>query len=221
MAASYQVTHPEPFNFTHPEGWPKWIRCFVCFCMALGLSTQDDEAQVNTLIYSMGDEADDILRSLALSAEDRKKYDVVKEKFDGHFVQRRNVIFERAKFERQEEGESVDTFITSLYELAEHCGYGDLHNEMIRDRIVVGIRNSALAEKLQLDSKLTLETAVAQVRQSEAVKLQQPLLRASCAEKPDLPVGSVQRGRVNHRKSSKGQGSQNSRATTHQQPGLS
>jgi len=158
--------------------------------MASGLSTQDDEAQVNTLIYSMGDEADDILRSLALSAEDRKKYDVVKEKFDGHFVQRRNVIFERAKFNmrHQEEGESVDTFITSLYELAEHCGYGDLHNEMIRDRIVVGIRNSALSEKLQLDSKLTLETAVAQVRQSEAVKLQQPLLRASCAEKPDLPV---------------------------------
>ena len=93
-----------------------------------------------------------------MSKEDRKKYDVVKEKFDGHFVQRRNVIFERAKFNmrRHEEGESVDTFITSLYELAEHCGYGDLHNEIIRDRIVVGIRNSALSEKLQQDYKLTL-----------------------------------------------------------------
>jgi len=47
----------------------------------------------------------------------------------------------------------------SLYKLAEHYGYGDLHNEMIQDHFVVGICNSALSEKLQLDSKLTLETA--------------------------------------------------------------
>ena len=141
--------------------------------MASGHSTQDDEAQVNTLIYPIGDEADNILCSLTLSTEDRKKYDVVKEKFNGHFVQCHDVIFKREKFnmQRQEEGESVDTFITSLYELAEHCGYGNLHNEMTQDRIVVGIRNSALSEKLQLDSKLTLESAVAQVRQSEVVKL--------------------------------------------------
>ena len=114
--------------------------------------------QVNTLIYAMGDQDDDILRSFELSEEDRKNYRVVKSKFDSYFVQRRNVIFERAKFNRgiQEEGESVDTFITAL---AEHCGYGDLHDEMIRDRIVVGIRNSALSEKLQLDSKLTLDIA--------------------------------------------------------------
>ena len=59
----------------------------------------------------------------------------------------------------QEEGEPVDAFITALYSLAEHCGYRALHDEMIRDRIVVGIRNAQLAEKLQLDSDLTLETA--------------------------------------------------------------
>ena len=34
--------------------------------------------QVNTLIYSMGDETDDVLCSLTLSTEDLKKYDVVK-----------------------------------------------------------------------------------------------------------------------------------------------
>ena len=104
---------------------------------------------------------------------------MVKSKFDDHFVKRRNVIFERAKFNRriQEGGESVDTFITALYSLAEHCGYSELHDEMIRDRIVVGIRNSALSEKLQLDPRLTLDSAISQVRQSEAIKQQQPLLR--------------------------------------------
>jgi hypothetical protein len=103
------------------------------------------------------------------------------------------LIFERAKFNRrrQEEGESVETFITTLFTLAEHCGYGDLHDEMIRDRIVVGIRNSALSEKLQLDSELTLDKAITRVRQAEAVKQQQPLLRG----KPDTPVGALQKGR--------------------------
>ena len=37
----------------------------------------------------------------------------------------------------QEEGETVDVFITSLYAVAEHCNFGDLHDELIRDRIVM------------------------------------------------------------------------------------
>ena len=103
------------------------------------------------------------------------------------------MIFERAKFNhrKQEEGESVETFITALYALAEHCGYGNQHDEMIRDRIVVGILDCKLSEKLQLDPDLTLASAVTKVRQAEAVKLQQPLLRG----KPDTPVGVVQRWR--------------------------
>ena len=37
-----------------------------------------------------------ILHSFKVSEEDCKKYSIVKEKFDGHLVKRRNVIFERA-----------------------------------------------------------------------------------------------------------------------------
>ena len=53
--------------------------------MASGLSAKDDKAQVNTLIYAMGDEADDILRSFNLSEDDSKRYDAVKGKFESHF----------------------------------------------------------------------------------------------------------------------------------------
>ena len=38
--------------------------------------------------------------------------------------------------------------------------YSNLQNEMIRDRIVVAIRNVQLSEKLQIDSELTLENAI-------------------------------------------------------------
>ena len=80
--------------------------------------------QFNTLIYAIWDDADDILRSFRLSAAESKKYDTVKAKFDAHVMKRRNVIYERAKFNlrRPGDGESVDSFITALYGLAEYCG---------------------------------------------------------------------------------------------------
>ena len=48
---------------------------------------------------------------------------------------------------------------------------------MIRDRIVVGIRNQRLSERMQLDEKLTLASATKQAREMEAVKSQQSELR--------------------------------------------
>ena len=94
-------------------------------------------------------------------------------------VVRQNVIFQRAKFNRrrQEDGKTVDTFITALHTLAEHCDYGTLKDEMIRDRIVVGLQDSKLSEKLQLGLELSLAKAINHSRQSEAVKKQQALLR--------------------------------------------
>jgi len=174
-----RVTPPEPFTFSCPAEWDKWIRRFERFRIASGLHKQGEDAQVNMLIYCMGDEADDILRSFTLSEDDKKKYSPVKSQFDAHFIPTRNTIYERARFNsrKQQEGEPVDAFITALYTLAEHCEYGALCDEMIRDRIVVGIRNAQLSEKLQLDRKLTLATAITQVRQSETVKLQQSILR--------------------------------------------
>ena len=89
---------PEPFNFTHTEEWPRWIRRFERFRQASGLVEKSEENLVNTLIYSMGDNADDIFLAFKLSVEDMKKYDMVKGKFDNYFVKKKNIIYERAKF---------------------------------------------------------------------------------------------------------------------------
>ena len=77
------------------------------------------------LVYCMGDKADDLLSSFGLSDTDKKKYDTVLGKFEGHFVQRKNVIFERAKFNKREQGEAepVDAFVTDLYRLAKQIRY--------------------------------------------------------------------------------------------------
>ncbi|XP_056001795.1 uncharacterized protein LOC125656292 [Ostrea edulis] len=176
--ASYQVQPSENFTFTKPEEWPKWVKRFERFRVVSGLSKKDEAIQVNTLIYAMGNEAEDIFNSFGLNEDDAKKYETVSDKFQAHFVSRRNVIFERAKFNqrKQQEGESADSFITALYTLVEHCEYGQLKDEMIRDRIVVGIRDSKLSEKLQLNPDLKLEDAINQARQRGAVQKQQAIV---------------------------------------------
>ena len=73
----------------------------------------------------------------------------VKKNFEDYFVKCRNPIFERAKFNQrsQKEGKSVDNFVTDLHVLAEHCSYGPLHDEMIRDKLVVGLKYARLSER--------------------------------------------------------------------------
>ena len=154
-----------------------------------GPELQSEENQVNTFIYTMGDEAQDIVTSLCMTEEEADEYITVKQKLEGHTVVRRNVIFEHAKFNQrqQEKGETVDNFITSLHCLSEHCGYGQLHDEMVQDRLVVGLHDKKLSEQLQLDSELTLERAVMRGRQSERVKKQQDLLKSNFkAETTDM-----------------------------------
>ena len=127
----------------------------------------------------MGDEGDDILSSFSLAEDDKNKYDAVKQAFENHFFKKRNPIFERAKFNqrKQEEGESVDTFVTALHTLVKHCEYEALQDQMIRDRLVVGLRDAVLSEKLQMEPDLSLEKAVSYARQREAVKKQHSVVR--------------------------------------------
>ena len=115
----------------------------------------------------IGEEAETVLDSTGLTEEERKQYATVLWKLDEHFKVRQNTIFERARFNRryQQERESAEAYITELYRLSENCKYGDLRDEMIRDRLVVGIRNQALSQQLQMDPELTLERAKKRIRQ--------------------------------------------------------
>ena len=72
-------------------------------------------------------------------SDDRKGYSKVLKKFDDFFKVRKNVIYERARFNRrkQQAGETSEQYIMTQYELVENCEYGTLKDEMIRDRLVV------------------------------------------------------------------------------------
>ena len=179
--AQFSISPPQPFNPSEPENWEKWSIRWKCFFTGSGLGSKDETVQVDTLIYCMGEEAEAIFQSFNLTAEEQKKYQTVLDKFANHFARKKNVIYERTKFNSrfQAEGESVEAFINELISLARFCEYGGLKEEMIRDRIVVGIRDARLSERLQMDAELTLQKCLDQVRQSEQVKKQQGVVRPS------------------------------------------
>ena len=172
MANSIPVATPEQFDFKRPDEWLRWKRRFEQFLSASGLDKESDERKVSTLLYCLGPDADDVLTSTGIGDDDRKKYSKVIEKFDAHFKVRRNVIFERARFNKRDqlESESAEEYITALYSLVETCDYGAMKDEMLRDRLVVGIRNAKVSETLQMKADLTLEEAKKTIRQKEAVR---------------------------------------------------
>ena len=179
--ASFRLEPPESFDFSKPDGWNRWKRRFDQFRVASGLAKEDDAKQVSTLLYCLGEGAEDTLSSTNISRKDRESYGAVVKKLDDYFGVRRNVIFERARFNRRDqlEGETADEYIATLFSLAENCEYGGLKDELIRDRLVVGIRDETLSRQLQLDPELTLQKTTKSIRQREAVKDQQQSLKQS------------------------------------------
>lgn len=53
-------------------------------------------------------------------------------------------------------GKSADHHITEIHWLAEECKFGGMKDKLIHDHLVIGIRDSAISESLQLESERTL-----------------------------------------------------------------
>ena len=79
---SLRLDPPASFDFTRPDEWSRWKRRFQQFQLASGLASESEERQVSTLLYCMGEAAEDTLSSTGISSEGKKKFKTVMEKFD-------------------------------------------------------------------------------------------------------------------------------------------
>ena len=100
----------------------------------------------------------------------------------------KNLIFKQACFNKisQLPNKPVEQFITEMHRLGDNCEFGEMKEELIRDRLVVGIRDHALSERLQMEAELTLDKAKQLIRQREAVKEQQEVLKKPVKEETSL-----------------------------------
>ena len=80
------------FHFDCPDEWAKWKQRFEQFRQASRLSAQPKERQISTLLYTLGEDSEDVLSSTNITSEGRKKYLTVVEKLDKFFKIRKNEI---------------------------------------------------------------------------------------------------------------------------------
>ena len=64
----------------------------------------------------------------------------------------------------------MDQFVVDLRQMAKTCDYGVLEEDMVRDRIVVGIYSTTMKERLLRESDLTFKTALDLCRAAEQSK---------------------------------------------------
>lgn len=76
-----------------------------------------------------------------------------------------------------------------MHKLAKYCNYGDTREEMIRDRLVVGVRDMRLSEKMQLQDNLNYKKALEMARSYETVLRQNRELH----QKTDANATSINR----------------------------
>lgn len=124
----------------------------------LVFKNKSNQERVGTFLYSIGDCADDIVKTLSIR-EATVSFDEFKTALSGYFAGRRKTP-----------SEPVDTFIQDLYCLAEKCEYRTLRDELIRDRIIAGVLDDPLSDRPQAGFDLILTDAACMSRQTKARK---------------------------------------------------
>ena len=125
------------------------------------LGGKPQPVQVATLLTVIGEDGREVystFRDWAQDGDDRRILPVLR-KFAEYCQPRKNVPFERYKFNKrtQESGESYEQYKTTLRKLSEACEFDTITpNEILRDRLIFGIHDTKVRERLLRENNQTL-----------------------------------------------------------------
>ena len=169
---------PKALNLNTPgnqaELWKSWKQSFQIFLQATESSTKPDLVKSSILLHCIGKQCKEIYDTFEFDEGDEMKLNLILEKFDNHFKPRKNLTFMRFSFftTRQTENEKFDEFFTRLKRMSEDCEFNQLRDSLIKDMIIIGLRNKKLQERLLRENDITLEKVLLNCRASEASKQQ-------------------------------------------------
>ncbi|KAK3101540.1 hypothetical protein FSP39_004320 [Pinctada imbricata] len=167
-----------------PKAW-KSFRTHVEFMFNGPLKSKSEEEKCNYLMIWVGDKGREIYGTWTLTNDEKKSLDTLYAKFKAYVEPKSNRVFSRYKFQCivQSDTDSCEQFITALKIAVKDCGY-DNPDEMVRDRIVFGIKSPKIREKLINEgSGLTLEKAIDVARSYE---MSQAQLKSMSLEDPKI-----------------------------------
>lgn len=155
------------------KNWDNFRAEFEDYELATGLIEKPKEVRAAALRRLLGNECRHIYsHNIVLSEEQTKDPKAILDALGDYFKPAKNVIYERYLFGccKQEVDEPIDSFLTRLRERASTCEYRQLKDEMIRDRLVLGIANENTRRRLLRERELTLSQSVEICRLAEATE---------------------------------------------------
>ena len=115
------------------------------------------------MLSSCGAGTYSLLRNLVAPAKPSdKSYDELVRVMNEHQNPKPSVIVERYKFNKRDRqpGESIPFYVTELKRLSEHCDFGVTLEDMIRDRLVCGVRSPKFQQRLLAETELSFDRAL-------------------------------------------------------------
>ena len=163
-----------------------WKTQWEAYHSLSGLSTQNQQKQVQALTLCFTRETLTIVENLGLTREQRGSVADIVTAIQSYVEGQINESVERRHFRqrKQQHGETFDDFLVSLRELAKTCNFcsDECTQKGIRDQIVEGLLDGDTVEDLLKEADLTLQTTVSKCRAQEAAKQQR-------AEITSTPIG--------------------------------
>lgn len=215
--ATFTIPPPPPLDIDSSSlatSFKKFKQAFTNFELATGIATRDNSLRVATLLAVIGQPAVDLYNTFTWANEaDAKTYQKVIDQFEVHCKGHANTTYERYIFNMrvQREGESFESFVTSLKSLAETCEFETLTESLIRDRIILGMRNANIRQHLLREAHLTLTQAITIVRAAEAATAHaSEIAKSTMSDISD--VHYVKHERQNRQKPAKFKQQQNSKS---------
>ena len=121
------------------------------------------------LLSSCGAEMYQLIRNIVAPKKPTKcTFAQLVELVHRHHNPKPSAIVQRFRFNIcvRKQGQSVATFVAELRRLTEHCKFGDVMDEMLRDRLVCGINDSRIQCRLLAEPSLTFKKELAQAFES-------------------------------------------------------
>ncbi|CAK8679113.1 unnamed protein product [Clavelina lepadiformis] len=176
MALSFRPPDPMQFVSRHvAESWRDLEMSFSIFFEAAELSKKPRKTQVAILLNCAGPQAQKIFQRFKFSGDEdsQEDYKTVLKKFRDYCEPRKNPIFNTYKFWQrdQQPGELFDNWVMDLRQLLDGCDYTD-PDRHLRDKVVFGIHDPQVREKLIQHADLTLAKAIDICHAAEASKAQ-------------------------------------------------
>ncbi|XP_063839123.1 uncharacterized protein LOC135088165 [Ostrinia nubilalis] len=114
--------------------------------LAIQLEKKPAKVQAATFMAVIGPDAIEIYNSFNLSDADKNNLQTIINKFVEYFAPKSNISFERYIFFKieQNEDEHFNEFLTRIKTQARKCEFDNLLDEMLKDKIVFGIRSNQL-----------------------------------------------------------------------------